>query len=195
MYFEPNVIYHIYNQGNNRQRIFFNDENYLFFIKKMREFLLPHAEILCYCLMPNHFHWLVFVREVRVAHSVGVTSSHADTPMRPLNDSIGILLRSYTRAINKQENRIGALFREKTKAKDGWESPFVAPGHPDYCKIWKQWDIYGITCLNYIHNNPVRAGLVHHADDWLYSSSQDFSGKRKGSLCNQALARELLALP
>jgi putative transposase len=85
--------------------------------------------------MPNHFHWLFYVREVELpivgATNVGVTSSHSDTASggadikpRTLNDSIGILLRSYTRAINKQENRTGALFREKTKAKDGWGNQY-----------------------------------------------------------------------
>ena len=34
MYFEKDTLYHIYNQGNNKQKIFFNRENYLFFLKK-----------------------------------------------------------------------------------------------------------------------------------------------------------------
>lgn len=194
MHFEPNTIYHIYNQGNNRQPIFFQEENYLFFLRKMREYLLPFGDLLCYCLMPNHFHWLFFVREVGI--TVGVTASHADSrSTRNLNDSIGILLRSYTRAINKQESRSGALFREKTKAKDGWENPNLSPAHPNYQKLLREWDLYGATCFGYIHDNPRRAGLVKLAEDWPYSSCADFAGLRNGTLCNQALARELLGLP
>ncbi len=56
-------LYHIYNQGNNRQKIFFSSENYLFFLKKMRSHLLKHYELLSWCLMPNHFHWMVFIPE------------------------------------------------------------------------------------------------------------------------------------
>ena len=37
MQFETEYIYHIYNQGNNRQRIFFSDENYLYFSSRPRE--------------------------------------------------------------------------------------------------------------------------------------------------------------
>jgi len=37
MHFEKGYTYHIYNRGNNRQRIFFNHRNYLFFIEKMKE--------------------------------------------------------------------------------------------------------------------------------------------------------------
>ena len=31
--------------------------------------------------------------------------------------------------------------------------------------------------LNYIHENPVRAGIVEKAEDYLYSSARDFAGK------------------
>jgi len=199
MHFEPNTIYHIFNQGNNRQRIFFEEKNYLFFLQKMRNHLLPHGDLLCYCLMPNHFHWLFYVREVEVSVSTGATSSRPSTldipRLRSLNDSIGILLSSYTRAINKQENRSGALFREETKAKDGWEDPFLSPAHPKYGQLQREWDLYGITCFHYVHENPKRAGLVREAHDWAYSSCQDYAGLRNGTLCNQALARELLRLP
>ena len=78
MQYETEYIYHICNQGNNRQHIFFRDGNYLFFIEKMREHLLPHCDILAWCLMPNHFHWMVRVNTltIDVQDSDGVTSSH-----------------------------------------------------------------------------------------------------------------------
>jgi len=190
MHFEAGGIYHIYNQGNNRQTIFFKQENYLFFIKKMREYILPYGDLLCYCLMPNHFHWLVYVREP----SILVSSSDGVTKTRSLNESIGILLRSYTRAINEQEGRSGALFREETKAKDGWIDTNISPAHQDYGKIWQNWELYGWTAFQYIHQNPVKAKLVDRAEDWPYSSAPDYAGLRNGTLCNQVLAKELLFL-
>jgi putative transposase len=78
--------------------------------------------------MPNHFHLMMEVESVAIGVtseviSEGVTSSHpftnhhpATMKLRTLNDSIGIMLRSYTRAVNIQENRTGNLFREETKA-------------------------------------------------------------------------------
>ena len=138
-------------------------------------------------------------------NSVGVTLSHSDTtsghadirrPIKPrtLNDSIGILLRSYTRAINKQKNRTGALFREKTKAKDGWGNQYPTKTPAKYDIPVLRWEDYGWTAFNYIHQNPVKAGLVNHPEEWSYSSALDFSGSRKGTLCNQDLAKELLFL-
>ncbi|MCC6282715.1 MAG: hypothetical protein IT262_19075 [Saprospiraceae bacterium] len=230
MRFEKNTIFHIYNQGNNRQQIFFNHENYLFFLRKMRDYVCPYGDFLCYCLMPNHFHWLVYVRETvlevplsseedgtrqgflgsRISHRVASSDPVANpatqkslamssnlslqTKQRTLNQSIAILLRSYAQAINKQENRSGSLFRQNTKAKDGWEDPYLTPLHPDYGKVWQNWELYGHTCFHYIHDNPVEAGLVGASEDWEYSSASDFAGLRKGTLCNQELAKELLFL-
>lgn len=115
-------------------------------------------------------------------------------PRRTLNDSIAILLRSYTRAINVQENRSGSLFRKETKAKDGWEDITLPPSHPNYGKLLQNWELYGASCFGYIHDNPVKARLVAKTVDWPYSSAADFAGLRKGTLCNQELAKELLFL-
>ena len=48
-------IYHVYNRGNSRERIFFSSEDYRLFLKKTRLYLKPHADILAWCLMPTHF--------------------------------------------------------------------------------------------------------------------------------------------
>ena len=79
MNFESGNLYHIYNQGNNRQQLFFSRENYLFFLKKIKKHILPHADILAWCLMPNHFHLMIYVKDVIIANEAsthGVTSSH-----------------------------------------------------------------------------------------------------------------------
>lgn len=98
-------VYHIYNRGNNGLQIFFTRENYLYFIKKLKRELLPYCDLLAYCLMPNHFHLMISTKE-------------SDKAIRgTINAGIGILLRSYTRAIQKQQNITGSLFQQKTKAK------------------------------------------------------------------------------
>lgn len=54
MLLEKDFIYHIYNQGNNHRKIFFSQENYLFFLEKIKTYITPYADILAWCLMPNH---------------------------------------------------------------------------------------------------------------------------------------------
>ncbi|MFB6341095.1 transposase [Saccharicrinis sp. FJH62] len=61
MDFESDQLYHVYNQGNNKQDIFFCKENYLFFLKKIETHISPYADIIAYCLMPNHFHLMIKV--------------------------------------------------------------------------------------------------------------------------------------
>jgi len=59
---EPEAFYHIYNRANGNENIFFKDENYLFFLKKYKEYISPICNTYCYCLMPNHFHFLIEIK-------------------------------------------------------------------------------------------------------------------------------------
>lgn len=99
----PNSFYHIYNRGNNKQKVYFNDNNYIFFLKKIRKHLSPHIDLLAYCLMPNHFHILAYTKK--------------EFEQTGFSKDLRIMLSSYTRAINKQENRVGSLFQQNTKIK------------------------------------------------------------------------------
>jgi len=47
----PDAFYHIYKRGNNRQEIFLERKNYLFFLRKIRDHLLEHLDVVAYCLM------------------------------------------------------------------------------------------------------------------------------------------------
>lgn len=199
MFFESGHLYHIFNQGNNHQKIFFQRENYLFFLKKIKEHILPYGDVIAWCLMPNHFHLMVYVREVEVEIlgdvSHPMTPSHRMTKHRSLNDSIAIMLRSYTRAINKQENFSGSLFRAKTKAENITKSTGITPAFFDsnagtFINVQHLYLQYPQRCFQYIHNNPVSARLVKKPEDWEFSSFLDYCGKRDGKLINQKRAQE-----
>jgi putative transposase len=100
----PNQLFHIYNRGNNRRKVFFERENYLFFLQKMREMLLPKKiEMLAYCLMPNHFHLMI--------------STQDDFEHQDFSNAFRVLLSSYTRAINKRYDWVGSVFQQNSKAK------------------------------------------------------------------------------
>ena len=116
MKFEVNSIYHVFNRGNNSQRIFFKKRNYLFFLSKINTYITPFADILAWCLMPNHFHLMIYTKRISIDIAEAKGSDCQYTKSRRINDSISILLRSYTRAINKQETRTGSLFQNRTKA-------------------------------------------------------------------------------
>lgn len=101
MGFGEHSFYHVFNRGNNKQKIFFKQENYEFFLDKIHKHIEPHCDIMAYCLMPNHFHLLVSTNESIIE----------------LTKGLQITLSSYTRAINEQESRCGSLFQQNTRKK------------------------------------------------------------------------------
>jgi len=120
MILETGNLYHIYNQGNNRVRIFYSRQNYFFFLNKIRTHIIPHADILAWCLMPNHFHLMAYVHSLEICkvidhdHTLITDNAKANNYTVNINDSFGTALSSYTRSINLQENRTGSLFRIHT---------------------------------------------------------------------------------
>jgi putative transposase len=196
MNFETGHLYHIYNQGNNRQKIFFNRNNYLFFLKKIKTYVDPFTDILAWCLMPNHFHIMVHYNGGTATQ--GVTQSHPlsnPSKAKSLNDSIGIMLRSYTRAINKQEQRTGSLFREETKAICLTCCENITPVWYNSMGIVKIDDIipekqYPNICFNYILTNPVKSGFVIRPEEWEFSSYRDYKGLRDGKMISRLLINE-----
>ncbi len=162
-------VFHVYSRGNQQKTIFFSEANYLYFLRKMEKELLPHANLLAYCLMPNHFHWLVQIKSVHP--NVGEDNKHA----AGFSKATGILLRSYTRAIQKQEEFTGSLFQQNAKSK----------------LLDSRDDI--LTCMNYIHNNPVKAKLASETSGWTFSSAKEYISNVNG-FCNKQLLFELADL-
>ena len=116
---------------------------------------------------------------------------------RTFNESIGIMLRSYTNAINKQRKRSGALFRKKTKAEcvtciDSITPSFFNTAFGTQINIIDPEKEYPEMCFHYIHQNPVVAKLVKTATDWEFSSARDYAGMRDGKLVNKEVANELI---
>jgi len=195
MQFESNHIYHIYNRGNNSQTIFFNRENYLFFLKKIKEYILPYADILAWCLMPNHFHLMVYMNCIEIESREQVSKDKFLIHKRSINDSIAILLRSYTSAINNEQDRTGSLFQHRTKSVCLTEINGVSPAwfQTKYGAIINIIDPekeYPLVCFNYIHQNPVKARLVSRIGDWEFSSYRDIVGMRNGKLINRKRINE-----
>lgn len=165
MKFSPTQLYHVYNRGINKTKIFYSDRNYLFFLDKLRKHVKKKSDIIAYCLMPNHLHLLLSPLEDVVGYE--------------LNKEIGIALSSYTHAINKQEQRTGSLFQQKTKAK------LLNGVNANYAE----------TCFHYIHFNPVNGKLVTDPADWLYSSYLTYAGLTENTIINKELAYMLFDIP
>lgn len=92
--------YHIFNRGANKRKIFFEEENYVYLLKKLKHYVKKYEfSVLAYCLMPNHYHF--------------VLRQDGDIP---LNIPIAFLFNGYTKAVNKRYNRTGTLFEGTFKS-------------------------------------------------------------------------------
>jgi REP element-mobilizing transposase RayT len=93
--------YHVYNRGVSRKSIFLNAENYRFLVRRAKQYLpLYDLKVIAYCLMPNHYHFLL---RPETDHS--------------LSPFIQRLFNSYTQAFNRQQQRKGTLFEGRVKSK------------------------------------------------------------------------------
>ena len=97
------------------------------------------ADILAYCLMPNHFHIVIQVKSDSF-----------------LKESLHPFLLTYSKAINREQNRVGPLFQGRYQV-----NPIDDDG-------------YLFDCVKYIHLNPVKARLVTEPMQWMYSSYSDY---------------------
>jgi len=101
MKINSNTYYHLYNRGNNKELIFFESENYSYFLNQFKKYVLPFCEVYSYCLMPNHFHFFIQVND------------GAD-----FYKGIKNFFISYSKSINKKYNRVGSLFQGRYKVSE-----------------------------------------------------------------------------
>ena len=62
--FAQGHYYHIYNRGNNREDIFIQERNYRYFLRLYAKHIEPMADTYAYCLLRNHFHFLVRIKDL-----------------------------------------------------------------------------------------------------------------------------------
>ena len=94
--------FHIYNRGNRKQNIFIEEKDYLNYLKRLRDYKDKYnIAVICYCLMPNHFHLLI----------------RQDSDL-PIYRFMHALHTSYSMYFNKKYNKVGHMFQNRFKQKE-----------------------------------------------------------------------------
>lgn len=176
---KPGAYYHIYNRGINGENIFKEERNYAYFLSKYAIYLSPILETYAYCLLKNHFHLLVRVKDnldlKGLKNLTGLETPnknlsglgqekglhHADNLV---SKKFSDLFNSYTKSINKAYNRTGSLF----------ETPFR--------RIEVTSDAYFTRLIWYIHFNPQKHGFVNDFREYPYSSYHSFLANKNTKL-------------
>jgi REP element-mobilizing transposase RayT len=145
--------YHIYNRGNNGIDVFLDADSFYHFLKLYSKYIEPVAETYAWCLLKNHFHLLVRIKDKIEINENELTYSTTEKPkIIDPSRQFSHLFNAYTQAINKRHNRTGSLF-ETT-----FERKLVSS------------DSYFQQLIFYIHNNPVHHGFVKQMSLYPWSS-------------------------
>ncbi|CAN5439613.1 hypothetical protein BH20BAC1_BH20BAC1_09320 [soil metagenome] len=156
----PDCFYHIYNHANGRENLFVENRNYPFFMDKVSLYVLPFLYLHAYCLLPNHFHLLVNIKEldeIKLLESFKTFQKLPDEQLQPvvekkISKAFANLFSSYTQSFNKVYSRKGSLFIPNMKAE-------IIDNEPGICNV-----------VHYIHTNPIHHGFVLSPEQWKYSS-------------------------
>jgi hypothetical protein len=155
----PEKFYHIYNRGINGEDLFKQERNYAYFLNKYANYLEPVVETYAYCLLKNHFHLLIKVKDIEILNNFHSEKSDKTEiknglhhPDFIVNKQFAKLFSSYSQSINIASKRTGSLF----------ETPFK--------RIEVTNDLYLTRLIWYIHHNPQKHGFVSDFRDYPYSS-------------------------
>ena len=109
------VYYHVYNRGVEKRDIFMEDEDYRVFLNLLKRYLgsekitnkfgreypnyYERVDLISYCLMPNHYHLLIWVNDSKA-----------------MTELIKSVATAYSMYFNKKYKRVGKLFQDRFKA-------------------------------------------------------------------------------
>jgi len=162
---EPDSYYHIYNRANGKDKLFLTDANYRYFLQKYNFYISSIANTFAYCLMPNHFHFLIRVKSnIQISTLQGFETLEGLLLSKKISQQFSHLFNGYTQSFNKQNDRKGSLFIPRFNRK----------------KITSE--SYLKNTLNYIHQNPVSHGYVAELEDWKYSSYSTFFSSKESKI-------------
>jgi REP element-mobilizing transposase RayT len=151
---EAGKCYHIYNRGNAGANIFLSEANYAHFLELYAQHCGWVAETYAYCLLRNHFHLLVRVKEELPTYAVlypGKQNAKSGETIGPAKQ-FSHFFNAYAQYFNRLSNRNGSLFEESFE------------------RIWVDNDLYFTRLVQYIHQNPQKHGLVADFRDYPHSS-------------------------
>ena len=155
---QADTHYHLFNRAVGNEKLFLSADNYVYFLKKLKQHIVPVADLFAYSLLPNHFHLLCRIKpenellqhfETRKKRSFDpAKNSVPDFVMEQFSN----WLNGYTKAFNKMYNRKGGLFIDYLKRNQAAADEMLT------------------SFIFYLHKNAVHHGLTKKIGEWPYDS-------------------------
>ena len=148
----PDNFYHVYNRAVDKRTIFYTGKDYEYFINKALFFKdKTRIKILAFCVLPNHWHFLL-----KEPTSQVTPTSQVEIKYSAISKFISLLSNSYTKYFNYNKDHSGRIFQGQFKSK------IVDNDH------------YLQTLINYINLNPLKHKIANNAKDWYYTSHHNY---------------------
>jgi REP element-mobilizing transposase RayT len=151
---EEGKYYHVYNRGNNRCKLFYEDRNYEHFLSLFSKYINTIADPYAWVLMGNHFHFLLKMKK-----DFTVAGKKLD-PSRQFSH----FFNAYAQAINKSVGRTGSLFEHNFERKEVTTNEYLRQ------------------LIVYIHRNPQKHRFADYYRDYPWSSFKTILNSKNGLL-------------
>ncbi len=163
--FEADKYYHVFNRAVGDDKLFRSEENYRYFKEKISKYILPIADCWAYALLPNHFHFLLKIKEEKtLKHQAAILQSTKENHHEFILQQFSNFQNAYAKAFNKMFQRKGSLFIERINR----------------IELSKDDDL--AATIFYIHKNPVHHFVASSLQDWVHCSYKDYLNGNKSIL-------------
>jgi REP element-mobilizing transposase RayT len=137
---EPGKYYHVFNRGNNKEKIFYAERDYDIFLRKYALYLDSYVTTYAFCLLANHFHFLIRIKEGLPDQEINISNQFRK------------LFISHSRRTNMLRMRTGCLLTR------------------NFRRIEITDEAYLRNLIRYIHFNPVKHGYTEKILRYPHSS-------------------------
>ncbi|MEM9849254.1 MAG: hypothetical protein AAF847_15320, partial [Bacteroidota bacterium] len=164
----PNQYHHCVNHAIADTLLFREADNYRYFLEKYKKYVAPVTVTYAYCLMPNHFHFLIQIRpteQIQAHYKKLKPNTSPDCTTfdyhKFVSQQFSNFFNSYAKSYNKKYKRRSALFE------DYFKRPLITN------------KTYFLNTLRYIHQNPVLHGFADDLETWPHNSYLAFLDDNK----------------
>ena len=178
--------YHLYSRGVAKQDIFLDEDDYRIFLSLFKRYLsekpllsasrtyYPHygkrVELLSFCLMPNHFHLLLYQHDTTA-----------------ITEFMRALMTSYSMYFNKRYQRVGPLFQGRFRASRIDNETYITHISRYIHLNPKRWQTYSFSSLPYFHDKrksgwikPARILSLFKNNEEYFDFLSDFESYKSG---------------
>ena len=170
----PGQDFHVFHRAVGSEQLFVETDNYHYFLKRYTHYIVPFVHTLAYCLLPNHFHFVVRIKSEEeivdlYRKKFPFREWKTERASQLLIKQWSNLMNSYAKSFNKKYNRKGSLFMDYLK------------------RVPIETEAQFCGTIFYTHTNPVHHEYCNSMSEWRFSSFNAYQQLSSSTLLSQNL--------